>query len=64
MRLLLVADLHYSLPQFDWVLDYAVDFDVVVMAVTISTSPHWSTAVPRAWRCANISIGCGRKPAF
>jgi predicted phosphodiesterase len=32
MRLLLVADLHYSLPQFDWVLDIAVGFDVVVMA--------------------------------
>lgn len=32
MRLLLVADLHYSLPQFDWVLDVAPDFDVVVMA--------------------------------
>jgi predicted phosphodiesterase len=32
MRLLLVADLHYSLPQFDWVLDMAGDFDVVVMA--------------------------------
>ena len=32
MRLLLVADLHYSLPQFDWVLEIAGDFDVVVMA--------------------------------
>lgn len=32
MRLLLVADLHYSLPQFDWVLDMAPDFDVVVLA--------------------------------
>jgi Icc-related predicted phosphoesterase len=32
MRLLLVADLHYSLPQFDWVLAIAADFDVVVMA--------------------------------
>jgi Icc-related predicted phosphoesterase len=32
MRLLLVADLHYSLPQFDWVLANAPDFDVVVMA--------------------------------
>jgi Icc-related predicted phosphoesterase len=30
MRLLLVADLHYSLPQFDWVLELAADFDVVV----------------------------------
>jgi Icc-related predicted phosphoesterase len=32
MRLLLVSDLHYSLPQFDWVLDMAPDFDIVVMA--------------------------------
>ena len=32
MRLLAVADLHYSLPQFDWVLDVAPDFDVVVLA--------------------------------
>jgi Icc-related predicted phosphoesterase len=32
VRLLLVADLHYSLPQFDWVLNTAGDFDVVVMA--------------------------------
>jgi len=32
MRLLLIADLHYSLPQFDWVLESAADFDVVVMA--------------------------------
>jgi Icc-related predicted phosphoesterase len=32
MRLLLVADLHYSLPQFDWVLGNATRFDVVVMA--------------------------------
>jgi Icc-related predicted phosphoesterase len=32
MRLLLVADLHYSLPQFDWVVDIADSFDVVVMA--------------------------------
>jgi Icc-related predicted phosphoesterase len=32
MRLLAVADLHYSLPQFDWVADSAADFDIVVMA--------------------------------
>jgi Icc-related predicted phosphoesterase len=32
MRLLLVADLHYSLPQFDWVLSIAGGFDVVVLA--------------------------------
>lgn len=32
MRLLLVSDLHYSLPLFDWVLEVAGGFDVVVMA--------------------------------
>jgi Icc-related predicted phosphoesterase len=32
MRLLLVADIHYSLPQFDWVLSIADRFDVVVLA--------------------------------
>lgn len=32
MRLLVVADLHYSLPQYDWVLGAAADFDVVIIA--------------------------------
>lgn len=32
MRILAVADLHYSLPQLDWVLENAPDFDVVVLA--------------------------------
>jgi len=32
MKLLLVSDLHYALPHFDWVLDQAADFDVVVLA--------------------------------
>ncbi|MGH6737172.1 MAG: metallophosphoesterase family protein [Methyloceanibacter sp.] len=32
MRLLLVSDFHYSLPLFDWVVEVAGDFDVVVMA--------------------------------
>ena len=32
MRLLLVSDLHYTLPQFDWVVARSADFDVVVMA--------------------------------
>jgi Icc-related predicted phosphoesterase len=32
MRFLLVADLHYTLPQFDWVLAHAGEFDLVVMA--------------------------------
>ena len=32
MRLLVVADLHYSLPQYDWILGVAADFDVVIIA--------------------------------
>lgn len=32
MRILVVADLHYSLKQFDWVLEVAHDYDVVVVA--------------------------------
>jgi Icc-related predicted phosphoesterase len=32
VRLLLVADLHYVLPQFDWVVAQAADFDLVVLA--------------------------------
>jgi predicted MPP superfamily phosphohydrolase len=32
MRCLVVADLHYSLPQFDWLLSAALQFDIVVFA--------------------------------
>jgi Icc-related predicted phosphoesterase len=32
MRCLVVADLHYSLPQFDWLLTAAPEFDVVIFA--------------------------------
>jgi Icc-related predicted phosphoesterase len=32
MRCLLVADLHYSLPQFDWLLRTAPGYDLVVLA--------------------------------
>jgi Icc-related predicted phosphoesterase len=32
MKCLLVSDLHYALKQFDWVLNIAKDFDVVVIA--------------------------------
>lgn len=31
MELLFVADLHYTLKQFDWVLDHAGDFDAVII---------------------------------
>jgi Icc-related predicted phosphoesterase len=32
MRCLVVADLHYSLPQFDWLLAAAPNFDLVIFA--------------------------------
>lgn len=32
MRILLVSDLHYTLPQFDWVVRSAPRFDLVVLA--------------------------------
>ncbi len=32
MRILLVADLHYALPQLDWVVAAAPSFDLVVLA--------------------------------
>src|SRR3954471_993907 len=32
MRALVVADLHYSLPQFDWLLAAAPEFDLVIFA--------------------------------
>ncbi len=32
MKLLLVADLHYTLPQFDWLHAVAPEFDAVVLA--------------------------------
>ena len=32
MRCLVVADLHYSLPQYDWVVNIADQFDLVIIA--------------------------------
>jgi predicted phosphodiesterase len=43
MRILLVSDLHYSLPQFDWVAGAAPRFDLVVVA---GDSLNIASAVP------------------
>ena len=32
MQLLLASDLHYALPQLDWIVDQAGDIDAVVLA--------------------------------
>jgi Icc-related predicted phosphoesterase len=51
MRLLLVADLHYSLPQFDWVAEVAADFDVVIMA-----GDHLDTAAVADIRAQSVVV--------
>lgn len=46
MRILLVSDLHYALPQFDWVVQAASDVDLVVFAgdqLNIASSVALST---------------------
>ena len=43
MRILLVSDLHYTLPQFDWVVSVAPAYDLVVLA---GDSLDISSAVP------------------
>lgn len=49
MKILLVADLHYALKQFDWVLEVAEDYDAVVVAgdlLEVSSSvPQMAQAV-------------------
>ena len=61
MRLLAVADLHYSLPQFDWVLEVAADFEWWCWPATISSSARSSTGGRRASWCGNISAVCARR---
>jgi Icc-related predicted phosphoesterase len=44
MRCLVVADLHYALPQFDWVTEVAGRFDVVIIAgdlLDLSSMVDW-----------------------
>ena len=43
MRLLLVSDLHYSLPQLDWVVGASSSFDVVAV---VGDSLNISSPVP------------------
>ncbi len=50
MRILLVSDLHYSLPQLDWVVNAAPAFDLVVVAgdslnISSAVSPDAQSAV-------------------
>ena len=51
MRILLVADLHYSLPQFDWVAGVADDFDIVILA-----GDHLDTAAVADIRAQSVVV--------
>lgn len=43
MRILAVADLHYNLPQFDWVLQAAPRYDLVIIAGDLLDSASFVT---------------------
>ena len=49
MRCLVVADLHYSLPQLDWLVAAAPQFDLVIFAGEHSTSARWWIFGRRLW---------------
>ncbi|MGY4449370.1 putative phosphodiesterase [Bradyrhizobium sp. i1.3.1] len=50
MRCLVVADLHYSLPQLDWLVSAAPQFDLVIFAGDMrSTSARWWIFARRSW---------------
>ena len=53
MKCLLVADLHYSLKQFDWLLEAARDMDVVVIA---GDHLDISAYVSRRMICVAVSV--------
>ena len=40
MRFLVVADIHYALKQFDWLLDVAPHYDAVVIAGDLLEISH------------------------
>ena len=67
MKCLVVADLHYALPQFDWVAEVAERFDFVIIAgdfLDLSSMVDWrtQTIVVRKyvdmWRARTRLIGC------
>lgn len=51
MRCLIVADLHYSLAQYDWVVDVADYFDLVIIA-----GDHLDLASQVDWRAQTVVV--------
>ncbi len=51
MRILHVSDLHYSLPQFDWVVDVAPGFDLLAL---VGDHLKVGSVVPLATQCETI----------
>lgn len=51
MRCLVVADLHYALPQYDWVLDVAPRYDLVIIA-----GDHLDLSSMVDWRAQTVVV--------
>ena len=59
MKILVVADLHYSLPQFDWLVATAPSYDAVIIAGDLlEINVHRSMWAPRSSSSSNISSAC------
>jgi len=57
VRILLVSDLHYSLPQFDWVVEAADDVDLVVLAGDhLDISSHVSLSAQSFVVCSYVAL--------
>ena len=65
MRCLVVADLHYSLPQYDWVVNVAERFDLIIIAgdhldLSSLVEGRAQTVVIRKY----IELLCGKTPVI
>jgi Icc-related predicted phosphoesterase len=63
MRCLVVADLHYSLPQFDWLLAAAPQFDLVIFAgdaLDISSIVDFRAQIVVVKKYLSLLAGCTR----
>jgi Icc-related predicted phosphoesterase len=69
MKMLFVADLHYTLKQFDWVMANATKYDPIIiggdlldLSSALDPDTHRKTvgeSSPRLWPARNAKGDCG-----